>query len=114
MIDSVGELKKDSKDNFPDCFEDENDIIFNVDNGIQKSRHQQLHDTKNLTLECKQADLLHWHYHLEHLSFKTLKVLDVRRILLHCLTLQSAKHVAFHNIIKSHGELKVNTKKELA
>ena len=46
---------------------------------------QYIHDAKNLTVECEQADLLHWHYHLGHSWFKMLTALAIIEILPCCL-----------------------------
>ena len=107
VTDSEGELENELEETFQDCFEDEGEIIANVNNnnefrdedfvwGSSETKESatlsfnkmeqpkvllHIHDAKNLTVECKQADLLCWHYCLGHSPFEMLKALATIRIL---------------------------------
>ena len=111
VTDSEGELKDKHKEKFHDCFEDEDEVIASIDNhdefrdkdfvwGLTEIKElatlsfslmEQLnilpcvHEAKNLTVECEQTVLLHWHYYLGHSPFKMLKTLAIIGILPCCL-----------------------------
>ena len=107
VIDSEEEPEDELEERFHDCFEDEDEVSASINNhdefrdedfvwGLPETKEPatlsfnemeqpkilpHIHNAKNLTVECDQADLLHWHYPLVYSPFKILKALAIIGIL---------------------------------
>ena len=143
VTDSEGDPEDEFEERFNDCYEVEDEVIAHIYNhdefrdedvvwGLPEIKEPanlsfnemdqpkvlpHIHDAKNLTVECEQNDLLHWHYHLGHSAFKMLKALAIIRILPHCLAkthTPMCPAYSFAKMYQNHVKPKVSTREALA